>query len=319
VIDDAVRKHGPKVRFLSFRQVQDRLNVHLLGGQALRASNGQDNGVRLLDLNADGFLDVVIGNEHVRQTRLWNPLTSSWTTGSFPVPLIAVTEGGARHDMGVRLGVVQENGFVSLLVRNGTVAGLWHFDGAGWRQVPQGLDGLELDSRPIQTSHGDIDRGIRLRDLDADGCCELVVGNPTANAVFCSSETRPHWRRFPFGLPENTSIVDSAGRDAGLRFVDVNQDGFDDVLFSNAEGYRLCLFHSIEEGWARTIRAGRRGPVATDDDIPMIVRADGTSNGAWFSEAHLWIQNEDTGKAMPDHVDGRSFGELLKRHVRTPK
>ena len=40
-----------------------RLNEHLLAGQPLRRKDGGDNGVRLLDLNGDGFVDVVIGNE----------------------------------------------------------------------------------------------------------------------------------------------------------------------------------------------------------------------------------------------------------------
>ena len=37
------------------------------------SADGGDNGVRLLDLNNDGYLDVVIGNDKVRQTRLWDP------------------------------------------------------------------------------------------------------------------------------------------------------------------------------------------------------------------------------------------------------
>ena len=51
------------------------LEKNLLGGHPLRAADGQDNGVRVLDLNNDGYMDVVIGNENVRQTRLWSPDT----------------------------------------------------------------------------------------------------------------------------------------------------------------------------------------------------------------------------------------------------
>jgi hypothetical protein len=39
----------------------------------------------------------------------------------------------------------------------------------------------------------------------------------------------------------------------------------------------------------------------------MIVRADGTNNGAWFSYGHMWVQNEETGAKLPDHVESRSF------------
>ena len=36
--------------------------------------------------------------------------------------------------------------------------------------------------------------------------------------------------------------------------------------------------------------------------LPMIVRADGSNNGAWFKNRHLWVQNEETGKARPYRV-----------------
>src|SRR5207249_2677508 len=49
LIDYAVQKHGSKVRFLTFREAQERLDKNLLLGHPLRAPNGQDNGVRLLD------------------------------------------------------------------------------------------------------------------------------------------------------------------------------------------------------------------------------------------------------------------------------
>ena len=51
------------------------------GRQPLRAADGGDNGVRLLDLDNDGYLDVVIGNAQVRQTRLWSPRIRKWIVG----------------------------------------------------------------------------------------------------------------------------------------------------------------------------------------------------------------------------------------------
>jgi hypothetical protein len=54
LIDHAVKTHGKRVRFLTFREVHDRLVKNLLGGHPLRAADGGDNGVRLLDVNGDG-------------------------------------------------------------------------------------------------------------------------------------------------------------------------------------------------------------------------------------------------------------------------
>src|SRR4029079_2744232 len=83
-INYAAERYGPKVKFLNFAEAEARLNKHLLDGQPLRAANGQDNGVRLLDLNNDGFLDVVIGNERIRKTRLWDPKQNAWIETDFP-------------------------------------------------------------------------------------------------------------------------------------------------------------------------------------------------------------------------------------------
>ncbi|MHC4180972.1 MAG: polysaccharide deacetylase family protein, partial [Planctomycetota bacterium] len=102
VIDHAVAKHGKKLKFLTFREVYDRLTKHLLAGQPLRAAGGQDNGVRVLDVDNDGYMDVVIGNRQTRKTRIWSPETGQWTTGPFPKKLVLADKDGAGCDAGIR-------------------------------------------------------------------------------------------------------------------------------------------------------------------------------------------------------------------------
>ena len=313
LIDHATTKHAGKVIFLNFREVHERITQNLLGGQPLRAANGQDNGVRVLDLNNDGLMDVVIGNENLRQTRLWSPKTDRWTTGEFPLGLVTVGAQGQRRDAGVRFGVLRKNGHVSMLVRNRAVTGLWHFDGKGWARDPAGLDGLDLDGLdldgPVFTSLDDRDRGVRLRDLDGDGICELIVGNQMQQGVFrWSADGGSRWIRLPFALPKGTAIVDAAGRDAGLRLVDVDADGRFDVVFSDSRAYSVSLFTSLDDGWSRTVLSGRRGDA---DEIPMIVRADGTNNGTWFKYGRMFVQNEDTGANLPNEIDSRRMTTLL--------
>lgn len=321
LVDYAVKKHGGKVKFLNFRETQDRLDKNLLAGQPLRADNGQDNGVRLLDLNNDGFLDVVIGNEKLRKTRLWNPKENTWIESDFPTPLVTVDPAGNRHDAGVRFGVISTDGFPMMLVRNETTAGAWRFDGKTWIEDASLLNGLELDGQPIFTGQGNRDRGVRLCDVNKDGVCELIVGNESQNAVFSWSAEEKQWKKMPWSLPPDTSIVDAEGRDNGLRFVDVNEDGFDDVIFSNAKKFSLHLFIpqaflGWEAGWSREVVAGARGD---SFEIPMIVR-DGPhrNNGAWFHSKTMWVQNEDTA-AMPDLVDRRLFKDLMAGNLTPPK
>jgi len=253
-----------------------------------------------LDLNNDGYMDVAIGNEKVRQTRIWSPQTRQWIVGDFPVEIVSVDAQGNRRETGVRFCVFDKNGRASLLVRNEKIAGLWHFDGSRWVPDSQGLAGLEADG-PVMTCSAGRDRGVRLVDLDRDGICELVVANERQNAAFCWSAERHVWQRLPFGLPAGTAIVNAQGGDAGCRLVDIDEDGRRDVIFSSAERYSLHVFTSMADGWSRIILAGKRGDAK---EIPPIVRADGSNNGVWFKYRHLHIQNEDVGSDV--QIKGRS-------------
>ncbi len=300
LVNHALDRYGQKVKFLNFREVLDRITRHALGGQALRAANGQDNGVRLLDVNHDGYMDVVIGNENVRQTRIWSPGSRRWITTDFPVPLVVVDRQGNRRDAGVRFGVLDKSGRASFVVRAENVNAVFHFDGTRWVEDPRGLP-LEAGG-PVMTSIGGRDRGVRLLDVDGDGICELVVSNEKQNAVFrWTPGGKAPWERLPFGLPAGTSIVTAEGGDAGFRWVDLDGDGRRDIVFSNAERRSVHLFTSTATGWSRTtLAAGQGDPRA----IPPIVRADGSNNGVWFKYGHLHVQNENVG--MDVEIKGRS-------------
>ena len=85
-------------------------------------------------------------------------------------------------------------------------------------------------------------------------------------AVFKWSESERSWKKLAYALPRGTSIVDAEGRDAGIRFIDVNGDGYDDVLFSNEDRFSLHLFIPKanprlmwEVGWNDEVWAGERG------------------------------------------------------------
>jgi putative membrane-bound dehydrogenase-like protein len=321
IIEHAVQKHGRKVKFLNFREAHERLTENLLAGQPLRAANGQDNGVRLIDLNNDGYLDVIIGNEKLRQTRLWNPAVRKWEVLDFPVSLVEVEDSGNRKESGVKFGIVHADGQATMIVRNEKVSSAWHFDGRKWSEEKPLLNGLEVKGQPLFTSRNGRDQGVRLRDVDNDGICELVVGNPSQNAVFRWSVQDKTWKATAFALPLRTSIVNAEGQDNGLRFVDVNEDGFADVIFSNEERFSFHLYVpeaylGWNQGWTREVTSGARGETG---ELPMIVRAGiNRNNGAWFKNRHLWVQNEDTA-SMPDLVDRRSFDKLLTGELPVPK
>jgi len=323
-IDYAVAKHGAKVKFLTFREAQERLDKNLLAGQPLRAANGQDNGVRILDVNHDGFMDVVIGNETLRRTRLWEPAARHWRETSFPAALSTGDGQGNRADAGAQFGVLRTNGLPTVFYRTELGEGAWHFDGREWSEDKSFFNGLRLpDGRALYTRESRRDRGVRLRDADNDNVCELLVGNESQNAGFGWSVAEKSWKLLPYALPSGSAIVDGTGRDHGLRFVDLNGDGFDDVVFSSPTRFSVNLFVPVEKrnvdwklGWTLEFRAGQRGG---PDEIPMIARGGAEpNNGAWFHSGTMWVQNEDTAK-LPGKVQRLTFDQLLSESGPPPK
>ena len=305
-IDHAERTHGKKVKFLTFKEAVERLNKNLLFGEASRGMHGDDQGVRILDVNNDGFMDTVIGVRRihntnniarissVRKTQIWNPAPRQWLETEFPTVVAAgfaqdpkirphILEGPPHFLLGAVFGV-SPHGTTALFINNKFfgddgrfLQGAWHFDGNGWKQhadfwhgVPSKDDVLTL--RPVPgdesvvfegrrvTPEVQISGGIMQRDFDRDGRCELLVSNDKQNALFAWSDAERSWKKLPYALPPGLALVNERGEDNGLRFVDLNGDGFDDILLSNEKEYAIYLWAKDAQpgtgpaqGWGRKI------------------------------------------------------------------
>ena len=117
-------------------------------------------------------------------------------------------------------------------------------------------------------------------------------------------------------LPEGVALQDANGRDNGVRFVDLNGDGYDDLVMSNPSHYGVFLFVPADkakkglqwdEGWTQVLREGRTGDAHS---LPLIVKADGTDNGISFHDNAMWVAA--TQLRIP-------FSELLKVPGPAPK
>ncbi len=127
--------------------------------------------------------------------------------------------------------------------------------------------------------------------------------------------------RAPGPKQQGVPLPDKA-QGPGAWFVDLNGDGYDDLVVSNAREYGIYLYNPVEKknvqwslGWTNVLREGVAGDA---NSLPMIVRADGTNNGVWFKDGAMWVQNEDTN-ALPDKVRRIPYAELLKVPGPAPK
>ena len=316
LIDHAVATYGPRVKFLTFAEVNERLERVLLQGCPLRATDGSDHGVRLIDLNDDSYLDVVIANAQQQQTRLWSPTEQRWLEREFPTPLVGLGLAAPVGRFGVMPPVRDSGQSPRVVLFADTEQGpqAWQFAADQWLKAPHWQAGLPVDSN-FRVQIDGRDQGLRLRDFDGDGQCELWQSRPDHDQIWSWSELKLRWEPANFQLPTGVHLVDELGRDAGLRFLDVDGDGTDDVLFSNSQGYQLHLGRFGNEwrfaGWPVTAQAATRGE---GNLIPPIVRdapaGGAVNNGAWFAQRTMWVQNEDTA-VLPDKVERRSFDELL--------
>src|SRR5262249_53508933 len=76
--------------------------------------------------------------------------------------------------------------------------------------------------------------------------------------IYRRSSADGSWTRSPCSFPNGCGALTSAGLDAGLRFVDLDEDGHDDIVFSNAERYGVYLFNDMQTGWSRVVLEGTR-------------------------------------------------------------
>jgi putative heme-binding domain-containing protein len=96
---------------------------------------------------------------------------------------------------------------------------------------------------------------------------------------------------------------------SGAQFVDLNGDGFEDIVMSNPREYGVFLFVPKErakknlqwdEGWSQVMREGKVGDA---NSLPLIVDANGSDQGVTFRDGAMWIE------ATKQRI---AFSELLK-------
>ena len=117
-----------------------------------------------------------------------------------------------------------------------------------------------------------------LHDFDHDGIKEKLISRPGTNEIQRFNATSKTWAKADYTLPESVSLVDESGNDAGLRFVDLNADGFDDILCSNPQRYAIHLWSKQvrldlgwTRGWSQFVRAGAR--IGASNEPPSVVGA----------------------------------------------
>ena len=261
-IDYAERTYGKKVKFLTFKEAVARLNKNLLLRTPLWETGGYIQSVRLLDQNNDGYMDLVINHPTGGSAvRTWNATESRWEELYDPsrgrnVPSILWTQP-RLHDGKRSTGCFGSiPGFGDTLMLNWICSydfdqqTAWTFREGKWGKNRDAFTGLHRfvgHDDDCELYPGKV--RVVLRDIDRDGKCELIGGDPSKTAIYSWSDAERSWKKLPYSLPAGLTLVNERGEDNGLRFVDLNGDGFDDLILSNEKEYAIYL-------WAKTVKPG---------------------------------------------------------------
>ncbi|HEY1378654.1 MAG TPA: PVC-type heme-binding CxxCH protein [Gemmataceae bacterium] len=227
LIDYAQSRYGKRVKFLTFKEAEERLTKNLLGGVPLRGKDGNDNGVRLLDLDGDGYLDVVFGG---RRARLWEPHARSWRDSDVTAVAELRRLAGAKALVGDEKssGLVPPNvlfrdldgdGRCELIVARPDRAGVfaWSAAEAAWKRLPFGLP----SGAPIVDAPGR-DAGLRLVDIDGDGHPDVIWSNETSFGLYLFADMKTGWsRKVLSGKPGDANalpLISRNGTDNGAWF-----------------------------------------------------------------------------------------------------
>lgn len=95
----------------------------------------------------------------------------------------------------------------------------------------------------------------------------------------------------------------------GVRHVDLNGDGHEDLVVSNPQGYGVYLFNPVEAkhvdwkvGWTQVLREGAAGDA---NSLPLIQRPDGGENEVVLEKGVMTVRTAEKQHRLP-------FSELLR-------
>jgi len=281
-----------------------------------------DYGVRLLDINNDGLVDMIksVGSSNTT----WINNRVNWTVSSSWAVPVPITDGSGI-DQGVRFDDVNSDGFVDIIQSKDGLRQVFLNNGTAWIYNSSW-------TVPLNFVTSNVDQGIQIVDVNGDGKPDLVQAMDGTHVVYLN--TGSGW--VGNGSWNLQCDFISGAVDTGARFVDINGDGLVDILRAAYSGSVHVVYLNTGSSWvtdsnwtipnsiyftnaANTDNNVRLIDVNNDGLVDII---DGATN-AWINNGSGWVQNNswnfpegfmdgtvNSGRRLAD-VDGDGYTDLV--------
>lgn len=233
-------------------------------------AGGADQGTRLVDVNNDGFTDVVFAKAGTRRVYIHN--TSAWALSSawlFPMDIV----DGSGNDQGIQILDLNGDGKADIFrSKQGLPAEIFLGNGTGWRNRSSSWP-IPID---FLTSAGE-DTGARLVDINGDGLPDILRSTSSLNQSWLNNgsgfvNSSPQWY-------SPSAFIDSSNKDRGVRLIDLNGDGLVDIAEQNTSAWL-----NNGTGWEQ--------------------------NNSWVLVSPMIVGSENNGRRLAD-VNGDGFTDII--------
>ena len=258
----------------------------------LAGDQGANRGVVLRDVTGDGRADLVVSSDR-DGSRVHVLASNQWQTVEAPAPFRFVRAGAPDNGyLFLDIDPAAKNGEELLFSSAAQGTGAAHFDGTRWTNLAGFAPPL-----PFQTDSDGNLLGVYAADVDCDGKKELVYLQRNGSGAVVSAVYKADTNKWvevtdkAFRLP-----FDPVPNAAAIRFVDLNADGYQDVIYAYESGgrrYRGAYLASAA-GWKADTRP-----------LPDFV---------------LWIDTGSEAVAEVADIDGDKRADILWNSARvTPQ
>ena len=223
---------------------------------------GKGMGVAIADFNGDGYMDVFVANDTMRNFLFINQKNGTFKESAFEWGVAYDESGKAGSSMGADAKDYNNDGWPDLFYNNlkGEIWGLYRNMGGKFFDYASGVSRVSrLSARSSGWSNGFV-------DYNNDGWKDLYSSNGDIDNM--GDTSRQHDTMFENVDGKEFRDVSGllgadfshAGFQRGSAFVDLNNDGFEDLVVTSLDEKPRILLNSADNGnhWLLVNTLGRR-------------------------------------------------------------